>query len=229
MSRLLRRRRSRIGALVLSLAALLLAGPARALSFGLDVEFDAGFQGDFADVQVAEQGTGLLFDVSLGEALGPDADLHAFYFNLAGDVPELRIESDDAVTTAYALSVAPPVAGGAGSSFDYEVAFGSGAGPSGNGVLKSASFWIGPVDPALSLSLEALSTAPLSFASGGSIPAVAAAHVQGTSFVAGASSETVGGVVPEPRTGLLLASGLLLAASCPRARPTPGVLPGAGR
>ncbi len=35
-----------------------------------------------------------------------------------------------------------------------------------------------------------------------------AAHVQGTALVRGADSETVGGVVPEPSTALLLAFGL---------------------
>ena len=68
---------------------------------------------------------------------------------------------------------------------------------------------IEPVDEALSLTLADLLAADASFASGGSIELDFAAHVQGTSLVTGASSETVGGVVPEPSTGLLL--GLALA------------------
>jgi hypothetical protein len=116
------------------------------------------------------------------------------------------------VNTAYLLSLAPPVAGGAGSDFDYGVSFGNGAGPPGNGVLQQASFLILPVDPNESLSLDDFLNAEWSSAAGGKIVADAAAHVQGTSLMDGSSSETVGGVVPEPRTGLLITCGLLLAA-----------------
>lgn len=187
-----------------------------AVSFTLDIEFDDGITGSFADVEVYEEGYGLRFDIVLREALGLDADLREFYFNLTDDVPSLRIEPDDPLTTGYVLSVAGPVGGGAGSRFDYGVSFGNGAGPSGYGVLRTASFLVESTgsDP---LYLDALLNARLSAASGGSILVNAAAHIQGTSLVWGASSETIGGTVtgpssvPEPSTGMLLAIGLLLA------------------
>lgn len=216
-------------AMTLAAALLLFAGPARAVSFSLDVEFDDGLAGSYADVSVVQDGDGLLFDVALTDALGPGADLHVFYFNLAGPVPALQLGSDDVTTTAYVLSQSPPVAGGAGSSFDYGVSFGNGAGAPGNGVLTSASFRIAPVDDGLSLDLASFLAAEPSFASGGTIEAMAALHVQGTSLVSGASSETVGGVVPEPATGVLWLAGLAVAlrrhpaarrpASPPRQRP----------
>ncbi len=208
-----------MGGIAIAGASLLLAQSAQAVAFTLDVEFDDGLQGSYADVEVVQDGTGLLFEIALRDALGPDADLHRFYFNLDGAIPELSITSDDEVTTAYVLSLAPPVAGGAGSDFDYGVSFGNGAGPPGNGQLTTASFRIAPVDTSLSLDLEAFLAAAPSFASGGSIAAMAALHVQGTSLVSGASSETVGGVVPEPTTGLLLSAGIALALGRRRIRP----------
>jgi hypothetical protein len=185
------------------------------VTFTLDIELDDGITGSFADVQVFEEGFGLRFEIALREALGPDADLREFYFNLTDDVPSLQIESHDPVTTEYVLSAAGPVGGGAGSRFDYEVSFGNGAGPAGNGVLQAVSFLIESTasDP---LSLDALLNAHLSAASGGSILVNAAAHIQGTTLVWRASSETIGGVVPEPSTGMLLASGLLLLTSWSR-------------
>jgi len=99
------------------------------------------------------------------------------------------------------------VAGGAGSSFEYGVNFGNGAGGPGNGVLKTANFTIS--------ANEALTLASLSPTSSTSQDIVVnfAAHVQGTSFVAGSTSETVGGVVPEPSTAGLLVLGLAALAS----------------
>jgi len=204
------------GALSRSLAAgaalLLVAGGADAVSFTLDVEFDDGLTGAFADVEVEEQGSGLLFEIELRDPLGPDADMHRFYFNLESPVSELRLSSDDDVTTAYVLSVSPPVAGGAGSDFGYGVSFGNGAGRKGNGVLQTATFLIEPIDSALTLDLDAFLDADVSSTSRG-VLAVAALHVQGTSLVRGADSETVGGTVPEPSTGLLLMTGLMVAAA----------------
>lgn len=211
-SRLFSRPLGRAAAYLFVAALLLAPGSAQAVDFSLNVEFDDGVSGSFADVSVVEEDMGLRFEIALQDALGPDADLHVFYFNLEGGVPELQIESDDPVTTAYVLEQAPSVAGGAGSDFDYGVHFGNGAGGRGNGVLQFASFLVSPVDTSLSLGLDAFLNAATSAAQGGSILANAAAHVQGTSLVRGANSETVGGVVPEPSTGLLLACGLLLAA-----------------
>jgi hypothetical protein len=135
--------------------------------------------------------------------------MRAFYFNLVGGAPSLMLESDDEVDTDYVLRESHSVAGGAGSDFDFEVHFGNGAGPPGNGVLQMASFLIQPSDPMSVLSLDALLDADGTSASGGSIDLDLALHVQGTSLVRGSSSETVGGVVPEPATGLLMAAGLI--------------------
>jgi hypothetical protein len=196
----------------------LAAEPPRSISFELDIEFDDGVTGTFADVEVSEDGLGLRFEIALRDPLGPGADLREFYFNLTDEIGPLQIESDDPVTTAYVLSLAGPVGGGAGSRFDYEVSFGNGAGRPGNGVLKTASFLIEPADSVDPLSLDALLGAELSAAAGGMILVNAAAHIQGTSLVRGATSETIGGTVPEPTTGILLTSGLLLALRGSRAR-----------
>ena len=113
------------------------AYPATFATVELDIEFDDGVTGSFANVAVSESGSGLLFEVELREALGVDADLHDFYFNLTAGVGPLQIDSEDPVTTAYVLALAGPVHGGAGSRLDYVVSFGNGAGPSGNGVLQA--------------------------------------------------------------------------------------------
>jgi hypothetical protein len=182
------------------------ASPAQAILFTLDTEFDAGLTGNFATVEVTESGGGLDFIVSLaGSELGPNADLHEFYFNLAGDPTNVTLTTVSVVNTAFTLQLDPPVAGGAGSSFEYGVNFGNGAGPPGNGVLKEARFRI-EADQPLSLSdLEVLSQT----AQG--IQVHAALHVQGTSLVSGSDSETVGGTIPAPEPGALglLGGGLL--------------------
>lgn len=180
-----------------------LATPADALQFSLNQEFDTGLAGPHATVDVTESAGGLDFVVSLvGSDLGAGADLHEFYFNLAGSPTNVTLSSTQVVNTAFTLAVSPSVAGGAGSSFEYGVSFGNGAGPPGNGVLKTASFRI-EADQALSLA-SLLVTSQTS----GGIVVNAALHVQGTSLVAGATSETVGGVVPEPATLLLVGAGL---------------------
>jgi hypothetical protein len=185
------------------LLALGLAAPAGALTFSLDTEFDAGVVGPHATVSVTESGGGLDFEVSLaGSDLGAGADLHVLYFNLAGDPENVTLSSSQVVTTAFSLAVDPSVTGGAGSSFGYGVSFGNGAGAPGNGVLKTATFRITADDP---LTIGSLLVA--SQTSQG-IVANVALHVQGTSLVSGATSETVGGVVPEPGTMLLMSAGL---------------------
>ena len=178
------------------------AAPAGAIQFTLDTEFDTGFVGPHATVDVTESAGGLDFVVSLaGTDLGPDADLHEFYFNLAGDPTNVTLSSSQVVQTAFSLDADPPVTGGAGASFDYGVNFGDGAGPPGNGVLTTASFRITADQPLTLASLQVLSQ------TNGGILAHAALHVQGTSLLTGASSETVGGVIPEPGTLLLLGTG----------------------
>ena len=198
--------RSLASSRLLLLAALapiaMAATPAEALTFTLDTEFDTGLVGPHATVDVTESGGGLDFVVSLaGTDLGAGADLHEFYFNLAGDPTNVTLSSSQVVNTAFSLDVDPPVAGGAGSSFEYGVNFGNGAGPPGNGVLTTASFRITADQPLTLADLEVLSQ------TSGGILAHAALHVQGTSLVTGADSETVGGVIPEPGAVLLLGTG----------------------
>lgn len=199
---------------VAALASLAAAAPASALTFTLDTEFDAGLVGPHATVTVTESGGGLDFEVSLaGSDLGPGADLHVLYFNLAGDPTNVTLSSSQVVNTDFTLASNPPVAGGAGASFEYGVSFGNGAGPPGNGVLKTATFRI-TADQALTIGSLAV---PSQTSQG--IVANVALHVQGTSLVAGSTSETVGGVVPEPGTLLLVGVGLAgLAARGRRAR-----------
>lgn len=198
--------------IVLSLAAALTAAaPAGALSIQLNTEFDAGTVGNHLLLTVNENGGDLDFVLSLaGTDLGAGADLHEFYFNLVGSPTNVLISNTNAPNTAYALSASPSVAGGAGSSFEYGVSFGNGGGGPGNGVLKTASFRIS-ADQVLTIA----SLAQTSSTSSG-IVVNFAAHLQGTSFVAGATSETVGGVIPEPSTALLLTAGLLGLARTPR-------------
>jgi hypothetical protein len=184
------------------LGMLALATQAAALSFALSSEFD-GMEPDagYATVTVTQSGDDLDFSVALGGLLGPGEDAHVLYFNLSGTFTGLSITSSDAVNTPYRLLTGSPVAGGAGSSLDYGVDFGDGAGPAGNGVLTLATFTLSAD--------QALTPADLlesSFTNGG-IEAQMVLHVQGTSTSPG--SETVGGLVPEPSATLLLAVGLL--------------------
>src|SRR5690606_34615155 len=168
-----------------ALGSLAAAAPAGALTFTLDTEFDAGVVGPHATVTVTESGGGPDFEVSLvGSDLGPGADLHVFYFNLAGDPTNVTLSSSQVVNTPFTLAVNPAVAGGAGASFEYGVNFGNGAGPPGNGVLKTATFRITADQPLTIGSLLVLSETSQG------LPAHVALHVQGTSLVSGADSET---------------------------------------
>jgi PEP-CTERM motif len=188
---------------LLSLAAatalgLFASASASAVSFPLNVEFDAGTIGTFGNVEVTEVAGDLQFQITLDASLGGGADLHELYFNLVGPETGLAISSSDVVATPYTLLTAPQPAGGAGSSFGFGVSFGNGAGGPGNGVLQTASFVLSADG--------ALSVADLLVSSSTSRNEVyMAAHVQGTSLVPGVTSETVGSQVPEPGTlGLLL-------------------------
>jgi hypothetical protein len=218
-----------VSTLAAALLALLLAGPALAASYTLEIEFDDGIMGDFGTVEITENEGDLDFEITLSDELGGDPDLHKFYFNLAGVFTNVTILDTNAPSTPYSLSMDPKVAGGAGSSFDYGVHFGNGAGKKGNGVLDFASFTISADQDLMISDLK-----ESSFASGGSIEVNFAAHVQGTRLVKkGSDSETVGGSIPEPSTGLMLAAGLgaWLAArrrACgPRSLPSqPGDRPG---
>lgn len=188
-------------------AAMALASPSSALTVSLDTEFDTGTVGPHATLTLTEVGGAIDFVLSLvgppATDLGPGADLREFYFNLVGAPTGVAISNTNAPHTAYVLSTNPSVGGGAGSSFEYGVSFGNGASTRGNGVLKLASFRISAAGP-----LTIASLAQTSSTSQG-IVVNFAAHVQGTSFVTGSDSETVGGVIPEPTTALLLSTGLL--------------------
>jgi len=189
---------------LLSLAAatalgLFASASASAVSFPLNVEFDAGTIGTFGNVEVTEVAGDLQFQITLDASLGGGADLHELYFNLLGPETGLAISSSDMVTTPYTLLTAPPPSGGAGSSFGFGVSFGNGAGGPGNGVLQTASFVLS-ADGALSVADLLVSSSTSQ-----NIEVYLAAHVQGTSLVPGVTSETVGSQVPEPGTmGLLL-------------------------
>lgn len=179
---------------------------ASALSFNLDTEFDTGVTGPFASIELTESAGMLSFVVSLNvDELGPASDLHVLYFNLIGDVTGLALSDTNAPNSAYTLLTDPSIAGGAGSSFEWGVHFGNGGGPPGNGRLQVAEFTLSANE---GLTIEQLMES--SFASGGDIEIHMAAHIQGTSILTGASSETVGGIVPipEPSTAVLFAAGL---------------------
>jgi len=199
--------RTLLAALLALAATLALSNSSSALTVSLDTELDAGTGGPHATLTLTEVGGAIDFVLSLvgppATDLGPDADLHEFYFNLVGSPSGVTISNTNAPNTPYVLSLDPTVAGGAGSSFEYGVDFGNGAGPSGNGVLELASFRISADVPLTIASLAQTSSTSQN------IVMNFAAHVQGTSFVMGTDSETVGGVIPEPTTAVLLSAGLL--------------------
>src|SRR5690606_21946128 len=101
---------------VAALGSLAAAAPAGALTFTLDTEFDAGVVGPHATVTVTESGGGLDFEVSLvGSDLGPGADLHVFYFNLAGDPTNVTLSSTAGRPPNGPEAAAPALEGGSGA------------------------------------------------------------------------------------------------------------------
>jgi MYXO-CTERM domain-containing protein len=203
--------RARILGLAL-LAGMLAAPAARALTFDLNVEFDDALPGNFGTVEVTELAGGdLFFEITLDTSeLGAEADLHEFYFNLP-DVSGLSITSTDTVTTPYDLDFDPSVSGGAGSSFVWGVNLGSGAGPSGNGVLQTVTFTLS-ADTDLSENDLLISSS-----TSGGVTVFVAAHVQDTELT-NRGSETVGSAVPEPTVVTLGVLGLAGAALARRRR-----------
>jgi MYXO-CTERM domain-containing protein len=204
----LQRRGALWGALVATMTLGVGPGTASAVGFDLDVEFDTGQTGSFAHVEIQEDFGALDFSIEVADALGDEADLHEFYFNLLGDFTGLAISTDDGPKIPYSLLFDPSINGGAGASFDYGVNFGNGAGKSGNGVLDFATFTL-TADQLLSID-DLLET---SSAAGGTIEVQFAAHIQGTEIYVGNDSETVGGNTPEPATGALVALGLAVLGS----------------
>ncbi len=202
-------------------AALMLVSSAQAVSIPLVVEFDDGTLDDYGTVDVVEDGLGDLdFTITLNTAaglLGANADLREFYFNLVGAFTGLSIFDDNAPDTPYTLlGPNPPIAGGAGSAFDWGVSFDNGSSSNGNGILQFATFTLS-ADQALVLTdLNEFSNCSTTCQD-----VLVAAHIQGTQPF---GSETVGGgppgfVLPEPGTALLLGLGIAgLVASSRRRR-----------
>jgi hypothetical protein len=161
--------------------------PAGTTSFGT-VELTQN--GLFVDVEIIANTTNL-----------DGGDIHEFYFNLPDgiDIGSLVVSGSGGVSNLpimdfSTLGVNPPVAGGAGASFDTGINFGNGAGPPGNGLLTTATFSL-TADGGLLIS-DFLSE--FSFPNN-TPPVLVAVHFQ-SADVFGAGSETVGGpaVIPEP-------------------------------
>lgn len=197
------------------LAVLMGVSSAQAGIIPLVVEFDDGTLGDYGTVEVVENMGDLDFTITLnpdagdgmmGALLGPTPDIHEFYFNLDGSFTGLTVITNDVVNTDYTLlGPNPPIAGGAGASFEWGVNFGNGAGPPGNGILNPASFTLDAVENLVLADLNEFSTPNNTMQD-----VLVAVHIQSTQPF---GSETVGGgppgfVLPEPSTALLLGLGM---------------------
>jgi hypothetical protein len=206
----MRNRKTGIGswpAMLGTALVLAVAGQAQALSTILDIELDNGLVGTYATVEISENAGALDFTITLDSSLGPNADIHEFYFNVVNaDITGIGITTPDPVQTPYEIEADPSVNGGAGSSFDYGINFGNGGGAPGNGHLQMANF---TVFADQNLTLAELDE--ISRAKGGMIDLHLLLHVQSTDLFPGSDSEAVGGsiLLPEPSAGLLLAMGLL--------------------
>jgi PEP-CTERM motif-containing protein len=209
--------------LVLCVCAATRDAAAVGITVPLGITFDAGATGSFGTVHIEEiAGGDLGFTITLGPDLGPNADLHAFFFNLpagldAGLALSGSLCGGASCATPFAVEAGKPVQGGAGSDFDFRVSFGNGAGAKGNGTLAVASFVLGAD---ADLALADVFAEPSATSDG--IETFLAAHVQSTGT--GEGSETVGVPIPEPDTALLFLvglSGIAFAGRRPRPQPAP--------
>lgn len=189
------------GGLLAALVWLLAAGSATAATISFDYELDTGAVAPYASASVTPVGGDLLFEIEIFAILGPLADLHQLYFNLADGFSGLAVSTTDAPQTPYTLNEDPPVNGGAGLAFDWGVSFGNGAGPSGNGRLTQASFLLSADQP-LGLAALLISSGEL-----GGLERQFAIHVQSTDLL-DADSEAIAGSLPEPALLWLVAAGL---------------------
>lgn len=145
------------GLAVLGLAVGLASGvtdaSAMSMAFPLTVEFDEGLTGKFGSIGIEQVSGGKLkFTIELTSKLGPDADLHEFYFNLRDvlDIDDFVVShsrcldsGDDhfgSCKSYFEVEDDPSVRGGAGSDFDFAVNFGNGGSSKGNGHLKAVTF-----------------------------------------------------------------------------------------
>lgn len=185
------------------LASISLAQNASAVTINLVYEFD-GVEPvqTYATVDITQNGADLDFAINYVGNLGPNADIHEFYFNLTSPpdpVTGLAITASNATTTPYTvLGPNPSIAGGAGSSFDWGVNLGNG---SANGNLQMATFTLS-ADQALSVGDLFETSSP-----NNTPPVNLAVHFQST--VTSPGSETIGGIVPVPAAVWLFSTGLL--------------------
>jgi len=206
-----------LAALCLGIAGATSDAGAVGIKLPIDIELGPQRTGDFGTLQITEiTGGDLQFTICLRPVLGSNANLHEFYFNLSGDFDDDDDDDFDddnlslsgfrcnreACDAPFELDDDGPTRGGAGARFDFSVSFGDGSGNKGNGTLQVASFVLGG-DEDLSLADVLAETS----STGRGLEVLFAAHVTGSGNGRGSASATIG-VVPEPRTALLLGLGL---------------------
>ncbi len=180
---------------------------ANASTYDLLYEFDGNSNNgltSFGTVDITESSGDINFILTANTTNLNGGDIHEFYFNLDSKFNETNISLSPNTWSIDGTN--PSIAGGAGSSFGWEINFGN-----GSPTLTSVSF-------TLSTTLfEGLTLSDLIFPSypnNGVPPVNFAVHFQNTNIF-NVTSETVGGSleppnpVPEPATMLLFGLGLL--------------------